>query len=253
MDQATLKAEIERKKLGFKRANEVRRKRLKERTHETWLHGLHGLFMVREPGASLFDDAAALQQALTAESVAFCFIGGVALQHWGEVRQTTDIDLNVYCELGREAEVLTVLKRYLTFRDEEASRDFDTHRVFLGRSRNGYEVDIFVGFTPFEKQISERALSQEYGLSVPLRICSAEDLVITKTVAGRGQDWVDIDRIIQRSGETMNWPLVFEELEPLLALYQEEDRLPRLKAMVRDEYPPEDTRPGADIGHTEAL
>lgn len=243
MDQATLKAEIERKKLGFKRANEVRRKALKERTHETWLHGLQGLFVVRETGRSLFDDAEDLQQALTAEGVALCFIGGVALQHWGEVRQTTDIDLNVHCELGQENDVLAVLKKHLAFRDAEASRDFETHRVFMGRSPNDYDVDIFIGFTPFEKQITERALSQNYGLSVPLRICSAEDLVITKTVAGRGQDRVDIDRIIQRSGDTMNWPLVFDELETLLALYQEEDRLPKLQAMVRDEYPPADTRP----------
>ncbi|MEQ9104874.1 MAG: hypothetical protein RIE53_09255 [Rhodothermales bacterium] len=232
MDQATLIAEIERKKLGFERANEVRRKALKERTHEKWLHGLHGLFMVREPGISLFDDAAALQQALTEDGVAFCFIGGVALQHWGEVRQTTDLDLNVYCELGRETDVLAVLMKHLAFRDEEASRDFQTHRVFFGRTPNNYEVDIFVGYTPFEKRITERSVSQNYGLMVPLRICSAEDLVITKTVAGRGQDWVDIDRIIQRSGETMNWPLVFEELERLLALYGEEDHLPRLKAML---------------------
>ena len=232
MDQATLIAEIERKKLGFKRANEVREKALKERTHEKWLHGLHGLFMVRESGISLFDDAAALQQALTEDGVAFCFIGGVALQHWGEVRQTTDIDVNVYCELGREADILAVFKKHLAFRDEEARRDFQTHRVFFGRTPNSYEVDIFVGYTPFEKRMTERSVSQNYGLAVPLRICSAEDLVITKTVAGRGQDWVDIDRIIQRSGETMNWPLVFEELEPLLALYGEEDRLQQLKALL---------------------
>ena len=104
-----------------------------------------------KPNGYLFEETAELQQVLHALGIQFCFIGDVALQHWGEVRQTTDIDLNLYCELGR-------------------------------------------------------ALSQEYGLTVPLRICSAEDLVITMNEAGRGQDWVDIDRIIQRSGETMNWP-----------------------------------------------
>ena len=44
-------------------------------------------------------------------------------------------------------------------------------------------------------------------------------------------------RIIQRSGESMDWELVFEELETLLALYHEEERLPRLKQMVLEEYP----------------
>jgi len=244
MDIELLKEAIELKKRGFERANKLRRRDLKERTHERWLHGLNGLFMVREPGTSLFDDAASLQQALDEENVPFCFIGGVALQHWGEVRQTADIDLNIHCELGQEEDVLKVLLSHLAYRDEEARRDFETHRVFFGRSSHNYEVDIFIGFTPFEKRITNRAITQDYGLGIPLRICSAEDLTITKTVAGRPRDWGDLVSIIQRSGESMNWPLVFEELEPLLALYAEEQRLPRLQKMVLDEYP--DGLPGVE-------
>lgn len=237
MDIETLKEAIEIKKQGFEIANRVRRKELKERTHEKWLNGLNGLFMVRDPGTSLFDDAAYLQKALTKEDLSFCFIGGIALQYWGEARYTTDLDLNIYCELGKENQILAALLGHLSFRDEESKQYFDTHRVFFGRSPNGYEVDIFVGFTPFEQRITTRAGSHDYGLDVFLRICTAEYLVVTKTVAWRPRDWGDLVSIIQRSGETMNWPLVFEELELLLALYEEVDRLPRLKQMVLDEYP----------------
>ncbi len=242
MDFEMLKAAIEIKKRGFEVANKRRRRELKERTHEKWLHGLNGVFMVREAGRSLFDDAVTLQQALTLDGVAFCFIGGVAQQHWGEVRQTSDLDLNIHCDLGLESVVLTALQKHMTFRDKQASRDFQSFRVFMGRSPGGYDVDIFVGYTPFEKRITERAVMQDYGLATPLRICSAEDLVITKVVAGRGQDWVDVNTIIQRSGESMDWPLIFEELDVLLALYNEASRLPRLKQMVNAEYP--DRLPG---------
>jgi hypothetical protein len=77
----------------------------------------------------------------------------------------------------------------------------------------------------------------DYGVDVPLHICSALDLAVLKTVAGRLRDWADIQRIIQRSGETMDWDLVYEELEPLLALAYKEEHLPRLKSMVEEEYP----------------
>ncbi|NQV73449.1 hypothetical protein HQ496_10015 [bacterium] len=56
-------------------------------------------------------------------------------------------------------------------------------------------------------------------------------------MAGRGQDWVDINRVIQRSGMNMDWKLVYAELESLLEMLHEEDRLARVKSMVEAEYP----------------
>ena len=34
----------------------------------------------------------------------FCFIGGIALQRWGEPRLTGDVDLTILTGLGREAD-----------------------------------------------------------------------------------------------------------------------------------------------------
>lgn len=238
MDTEALKRDFERKKRGFQLADERRVRELKARTHDEWLHGLKGLFQVREPGVSLFDDAASLQQALVKEGISFCFIGGVALQKWGEVRQTTDVDLTIHSELGREDHLLAALERHLAFRDEKARVEFATSRVFFGRTSNGYDVDIFVGFTPYERRMIERAVDTDYGVDVPLRICSAVDLAVLKTVAGRGQDWVDLKRVIQRSGESLDWDLVYEELEVLLAMAGREENLVRLKKMVDEEYPP---------------
>jgi len=237
MDIETIKEEIQKQKRGFQLANELRVRDLKARTHEHWLKSLPYLFKVRETDGYLFQEAADLQGLLLNHDLAFCFIGGVALQLWGEVRQTTDIDLTVYCPLGKEDQVLESLLLCLEPQESNYLDVFASHRVFFGRTSTGFEVDVFVGYTPFERRMTKRAVHQDYGLDVPLRICSAEDLVITKTVAGRGQDWVDIQRIIQRSGATMNWSLVYEELDPLLKLYHEEDRLPRLKQMFDEEYP----------------
>lgn len=51
-------------------------------------------------------------------------------------------------------------------------------------------------------------------------------------MAGRGQDWVDIGRICHRSGATMDWDMVFEELEPLLASIRKPESLSRLTEIV---------------------
>jgi hypothetical protein len=36
----------------------------------------------------LIEDAAGLQEFLAAQNFQFCFIGGIAVQHWGEPRLT---------------------------------------------------------------------------------------------------------------------------------------------------------------------
>src|SRR5437879_7554464 len=41
----------------------------------------------------------------------FCFIGGVALQRWGEPRLTQDVDLTLLTGFGREEEFERVLTR----------------------------------------------------------------------------------------------------------------------------------------------
>jgi len=234
MDVETLKSKIDRE-WGYRRAEELRVRDLKNRTHEAWLDELPYVHFVHEPTGYLFSEAAALQKVLRDKGITFCFIGGVALQRWGEVRQTDDVDLTIFCELGNEPDVLTVLETYLESRVDDTRDMFLLGRMYLGRSPRGRQVDISIGFTPYEKRMMARAVDVDYGLDAPLRICSAVDLAVMKTVAGRGQDWVDLQRIIQRSGDAMDWDLVFSELEPLLSMAGREENLDRLRNLVAEE------------------
>lgn len=54
----------------------------------------------------LFREAYTLQQVLQVSGWPFCFIGGVAVQHWGEPRVTRDLDLTVFTGFGGEAPVV---------------------------------------------------------------------------------------------------------------------------------------------------
>lgn len=153
---------------------------------------------------------------------------------------TNDVDLTIFCELGDEPDLYTELTSFLVPRVEKPAEVFRMGRMYPAISDSGKQIDISIGFTPYERRMMERAMDVDFGVDVPLSCCCAEDLVITKTNAGRGQDWVDLGRIIQRSGMKMDWDLVWTELAPLLKMTHEEDRLPRLKKMVAEEYPPEE-------------
>ncbi len=52
---------------------------------------------------SLFRVAAQLDDLLAERGWRYCFIGGIALQRWGQPRLTNDIDLTILAESDRES------------------------------------------------------------------------------------------------------------------------------------------------------
>ena len=201
------------------------------------MHDLRLVHTVREPDVWLFKAALEVQRGLVAEGIEFCFIGGVALQRWGEVRFTTDVDLTAWCPLGDEQKTADKLKRLFPARHTDIDIDnvAKLSRMYLGIGPTGHRVDISMGWIPYERRLMDRSVDIDFGIEEPLRCCSAEDLAILKTVAGRGQDWVDLKRIIQRSGRSMNWDLVWTELKVLLDLVEEPESLDRLRELVERE------------------
>lgn len=77
----------------------------------------------------------------------------------------------------------------------------------------------------------DRASDWQLSPGIVLRTCSAEDLVVLKTFAGRGQDWVDIENVLIRQRRTLDWKLIFAELEPLLALREAPENLAQLRKL----------------------
>jgi len=62
---------------------------------------------------SLFQAGSEIQQTMKAQNWPFCFIGGLAVMRWGEVRMTQDIDLCLMCGFGNEdAYIETLIKQY---------------------------------------------------------------------------------------------------------------------------------------------
>ncbi len=51
---------------------------------------------------SLFQAAFEIQKTLKDKEWPFCYIGGLAVIRWGEMRMTQDIDLCLMCGFGKE-------------------------------------------------------------------------------------------------------------------------------------------------------
>lgn len=86
-----------------------------------------------------------------------------------------------------------------------------------------------LGGFPFEEEMVQRSSKAEFTAETSLRTCSADDLVVTKAFANRGQDWLDISNVATRQGTKLDWPAIYHRLTPLVELKEEPEILTRLR------------------------
>lgn len=172
--------------------------------------------------------AAELQALCLEQHWQFCFIGGLAVQRWGEPRETVDADLSLLTGFGGEEPFIQLLLQHFEGRIPDAAQFARERRVLLLRSKKGVGLDVALAALPFEELAVQRSTFFEYPPGIALRTCSAEDLIILKAFAGRGQDWVDVERIIVRQTGSLDWNYVREQLSPLAELKGEPEILDQL-------------------------
>lgn len=175
-----------------------------------------------------------VQRFLSQAGERFCFIGGIALQRWGEPRLTRDVDVTVLSPLGSEGPTADRLLAAFRPRIQDAREFAVRNRVILLETDGGIAVDIALGALPFEERCVARSSEWALEPEIILRTCSAEDLLVTKAFASRPQDWIDVESIAVRQGQRLDWRLVFEELEPLMAVREEPGLLDRLRQLRKD-------------------
>lgn len=176
--------------------------------------------------------AAEVQEFCLGHGWRFCFIGGLAVQRWGEPRVTRDVDLTIMTGFGGEATFVDLLLEHFPARVDDAREFALRSRVLLARSAEGVPVDIALGALPFEGRVVSRATPYAYAPGIDLLTCSAEDLVVLKAFAGRERDWLDIEGIVVRQGDRLSTQLVWHELQPLLELKEAPEHAERLRALV---------------------
>jgi len=144
----------------------------------------------------------------------YAIIGGIALSLWGVIRTTADIDIKVLVPDIDYEKARSVLRAEFA---KTARSQVKQNPLIVSVEIEGVIVDFLLALPGYEEQIITRAIRRDMG-DWEAWVCSAEDLVIQKAVAGRPKDWGDIELLlIEQFGkldETYidNWLSQFAEL-----------------------------------------
>ena len=179
----------------------------------------------------MFSEAADLQAWCLGQRWNFCFIGGLAVQHWGRPRVTDDIDVTLLTGFGGEERFAEALLGQYASRVADPLAFALQNRVMLLKTREGFGIDIAFGGLEFEEAAVHPARNVTLLPGIELNLCTAEDLVVMKSFAGRALDWADVEAIILRQQSRLDWNYVYLQLEPLAALKEAPELVAQLRAL----------------------
>jgi len=180
----------------------------------------------------LFQAALHLQEFCQSQNWRFCFIGGLAVQRWGQPRFTKDADLTLLTGFGREASFVDTLLNVFPGRRADAREFALRYRVLLLKEQTGISFDIALGALPFEENCVGRATLWPVSENASLLTCSADDLIVHKAFAARDVDWSDVESILMRQGNKLNFDLIWSELRPLIELKEDPAIETRLRTLM---------------------
>ncbi len=176
---------------------------------------------------SLPEKLLAIHDALSAAELPHAFGGAIALAYCTEEpRGTRDIDVNVFAEPGRAAEILASLPAGTTVSPadvEAAERD--------GQVRVWWEdtpIDLFLDVHPFHAEVKAGVHTVPFaGRSIPVVGCTA--LVVFKTLLDRTKNWADIEAVAEAGAADIPEALAWVER----ALGADDQSTQRLALLVK--------------------
>lgn len=181
----------------------------------------------------IFEAAAELAAVLQEGGFGYCFIGGLAVQRWGEPRLTKDADATVLTRFVDDEKLVDYLGARFASRVGNTREFALRNRVIRLVTTKGIALDVGMGALDFEVCSVGRSTIWKINPQFSIRTCTAEDLVVHKAFASRDQDWLDVNGILLRQGKKLNVPQIFADLRPLAELKEDPDILPRLEQMMR--------------------
>ena len=142
---------------------------------------------------SLPDKILALDAALAGADLPHAFGGALALAWCTQrARGTIDIDVNVFVDRSRTAQLLAALPEGVRWSDDDRARIERDGQVRLWWGET--PVDVFVNTTEFHEQVAERCHDEPFGgLEIPFLACV--DLAVFKVFFDRTKDWADLEEM----------------------------------------------------------
>lgn len=134
------------------------------------------------------------------KSTSYCLVGALAVNAWGRIRATNDIDLLVLADVPARTELIDALCAH-EFRIDETWLEHnpmarDVVMRLTHRSYPTIPLDLlFANDRQSQSALARRQALQLLGVS--LYVCSPEDLILLKLKAGRPHDFEDALGIIK--------------------------------------------------------
>ena len=148
----------------------------------------------------------ALSGVLDHLEVRWYVFGAQAVLYWGRPRFTQDIDVTVQLGSVESSRLVDELKKAGFALRVEGTAAFiqQTRVVPLEFGSSGWALDVVLGGPGLEEEFQRRAVPVEVAPGVTVPIISAEDLIVTKVLAGRPKDLEDIRGILVAQSERLD-------------------------------------------------
>jgi Nucleotidyl transferase AbiEii toxin, Type IV TA system len=165
-----------------------------------------------------------LQQALTEAAAAmaqfrahYALIGGMATSYRSQPRFTKDVDflLNVP-QLVLPPLLEDLQRRGFEFDTLATIREWTQHHMVV-LSYRGIRIDWLKPVLPAYVHVLDRA-TEETWLNQPIRIASAEGLILLKLLAFRTQDQLDIENLLAAHRDTLDLDWIRAEWQTVTSL-----------------------------------
>ncbi len=167
--------------------------------------------------------------ALAHYHVPYALIGGMATGYRSQPRFTKDLDflLNVP-QLVLPQLLEDLQRRGFEFDTVDTIREWTQHHMVV-LSFHGIRVDWLQSVIPAYVHVLDHA-TEETWLNQPIRIASAEGLILLKLLAFRPQDQVDIENLIAAQRDSLDLDWIRAEWQTVMSL--DDPRMHRLLEWV---------------------
>jgi hypothetical protein len=182
---------------------------------------------------SLFEGVVEIAAFLETQQIPYAVIGGIAVQHWGEPRTTLDIDVVVLVAAENEDSFLHAVLTQFRARLSDAFLFAKRNRILLVSTTSGIPVDLSLGIPGYEEVALNRAVTISLAGLAPVRVVSAEDLIVHKCVAGRARDIEDIEGVLIRQELHLDFRYIRKWLRAFAAVVESHDVIKLFEAALR--------------------
>jgi hypothetical protein len=191
---------------------------------------------IDRPHDPLQEALEAVVDVLVHSNIAYCLIGGLATGFRARPRYTKDIDLMLDIPQIALPHVLDSLHdRGFEFDTHAVIDDFTRHHLAV-LWRKGVRLDWLKPVLPAYRHVLERA-AEEQSLSCPIRVATAEGLVLLKLLAFRLQDQTDVEALVAANRETLDVAWIAAEWEAIFP--REDPRMQWFMSLVNDSRSPQ--------------